>query len=60
MNTLFGNTPSPSPEEIQAYMRRAHIERAHAVRAMFAALFHGRRDRADGPHAAGVALRPAA
>jgi hypothetical protein len=57
MQTVLGSpyTP-PTPEEFQALVRKAHAERAEAVRELLTAVFRRRREAevADGQ------LRPAA
>jgi hypothetical protein len=57
MQTVLGSpyTP-PTPEEFQALVRKAHTERAEAVRELLTALFIRRRE----AEVADVPLRPAA
>jgi hypothetical protein len=44
MQTLFGTADNrPTPDEIQAIIRRAHIERAQVLRQALSALFSRRR-----------------
>jgi hypothetical protein len=59
MNTLFGNTPWPTPEEIQVYVRLAHIERSQMVRDVLRSLFHRHREEAAQHPDAARTLRPA-
>jgi hypothetical protein len=47
-------------EEFQLIVRRAHAERAKALRGMFAALLAWRRSAAEHRHAADAALKTAA
>ena len=49
-----------TPEELHVIIRRAHAERAEAIRQMFAALLTWRRKAAKRPHAADQALEIAA
>ncbi len=49
-----------TPEELQVIVRRAHAERAKAVREMWAALLAWRRRAAERRHAADAALKTAA
>jgi hypothetical protein len=51
MQTILG-TPytRPTPEEMQAFVRQAHAERAQALRSALAALF-GRRSEPEAGHA---------
>ena len=61
MQTILGTpyTP-PTPEEMQAFVRQAHMERAQALRSMLAALF-GRHSKPEASDAAAYgALRRAA
>ncbi|HZT46949.1 MAG TPA: hypothetical protein VFA64_03170 [Hyphomicrobiaceae bacterium] len=41
MSRLLSPDPAPSPEEIAAAIRRAHHERAVALRRILASLFRG-------------------
>ena len=49
-----------TPEELQVIVRRAHAERAKALREMFAALLAWRRNAAERRQAANAALKTAA
>ena len=49
-----------TPEELQAIMRRAHAERAKALRQMFADLLAWRRKAAERRQAANAGLKTAA
>ena len=49
-----------TPEEMQAIVRRAHAERAKALRQMFADLLAWRRKAAERRHAANASLKTAA
>ena len=49
-----------TPEELQAIMRRAHAERAKALRQMFADLLAWRRKAAERRQAANASLKAAA
>ena len=49
-----------TPEELQAIMRRAHAERAKALRQMFADLLAWRRKAAERRQAANASLKTAA
>jgi hypothetical protein len=49
-----------TPEELQAIVRRAHAERAKALRQMFAGLLAWRRKAAERRQAADASLKPAA
>jgi len=49
-----------TPEELQVIVRRAHAERAKAVREMWAALLAWRRRATERRHAADAALKTAA
>ena len=49
-----------TPEELQVIVRRAHAERAKALREMFAALLAWRRRAAERRHATDAALKTAA
>jgi hypothetical protein len=49
-----------TPEELQVIVRRAHAERAKALREMFAALLAWRRRAAERRQAADAALKTAA
>lgn len=50
MKTILGTpyTP-PTPEEMQAFVRQAHMERAEVLRSAIAALF-GRRSEPEASH----------
>jgi hypothetical protein len=52
---LLFDRPMPSPEEIQAAIRRAHHERSQALRRLLGALFSWRREGGTEPrHTGGV------
>ena len=59
MSNIFGipYTP-PTPDEIEALMRKAHRERAQAMREAWRALFRWRRETQAAPSASCVSLRP--
>ena len=60
---MSNQTQSPysgiTPEELHIVIRRAHAERAKAMRELFAALFAWRKRAAERRHAADPALRTA-
>jgi hypothetical protein len=60
MKTLLEPIRWPTPEEMQALIRQAHIQRAQAVRQLFAGLFTGKAANQDPPYAKPAALRAAA
>ena len=59
MKTLLGASYTrPTPDELQAIIRRAHVERAQVLRQVLALLFSRRREARQGSDH--EALRPAA
>lgn len=50
---LLFDRPMPSPEEIQAAIRRAHYERSQAFRRLLGALFSWRREGVTEPRHTG-------
>jgi hypothetical protein len=61
MQTILGTpyTP-PTPEEMRAYVRQAHMERAQVLRNLLAALFGRRSEARTGHEPAHALLRRAA
>jgi hypothetical protein len=61
MQTILGTPYTPlTPEEMQALVRRAHWERAQALRELWIALFGQRPEAGAGRETGNVRLRPAA
>jgi len=59
MHTILGTpyTP-PTPDELAALVRQAHLERAEAMRETLSALFRWRRETKPAPSASDASLRP--